>query len=62
MCSGASALRRSLVRGACNMRCFVSCEADDELLFGSIKIFFAAKSGENLVITEKSVTFARCFQ
>lgn len=28
----------------------------------SIKIFFAAKSGENLVIIEKSVTFARCFQ
>lgn len=28
----------------------------------SIKIFFVAKSGENLVIIEKSVTFARCFQ
>lgn len=28
----------------------------------SIKIFFAAKSDENLVIIEKSVTFARCFQ
>ena len=25
------------------MRCFVSCEADDELLFGSIKIFFCSE-------------------